>query len=184
MKKMLLPLLLAFCFSANAQNVVGYWYGTANVASGAASNNYLVELIIQQKQAAVQAVLNYYFKNTYRSIRLNGNYNTISRELSFSGISVPYAGNTGGIQVDCEMDFRAIHRVAKAGSNLTGRFIAKESHRYMCPDLVFDLKLNKDAGNLDSVLTALRNFKETYQVWSPTAIRLQSCTKGSILGHN
>jgi hypothetical protein len=29
--------------------------------------------------------------------------------------------------------------------------------------------LNKDAGNQDSILTALRQFKETFQVWSPSA---------------
>ncbi len=39
----------------------------------------------------------------------------------------------------------------------------------MCPDLLFDLKLNKEAGNQDSILTALRNFKETFQLWSPSA---------------
>lgn len=169
MKKILILLLAAISLSARAQNVVGYWYGTANVASGAASNNYLVELIIQQNQSAVQAVMNYYFKNTYRSIKLKGNYNSISRELSLYNITIPYFGNTGGIQVDCEMDLKATHRVAKAGSSLTGRFVGKEAYRYTCADINFDLKLNSDAGNLDSVLVALRNFKETNQFWSPSA---------------
>ena len=167
MKKILFLLFTVTALNVNAQNVVGYWYGTANVASGASANNYLVELIIQQNQSAVQAVMNYYFKNTYRSIKLKGNYNAIKRELSLFDIAIPYFGNTGGIQVDCEMDFVATHRVAKAGSNLIGRFIGKEAYRYTCGDISFDLRLNKDAGNLDSVLTALRNFKESYQVWSP-----------------
>jgi hypothetical protein len=34
---------------------------------------------------------------------------------------------------------------------------------------VVALRLNKEAGNQDSILTALRNFKETFQVWKPTA---------------
>lgn len=169
MKKILLLLLVGCSLTIQAQNVVGYWYGTANVASGAASNNYLVELIVQQQQSAVQAVMNYYFKNTYRSIKLKGNYNSISRELSLFNISIPYFGNTGGMQVDCEMDLIATHRVAKAGSNLTGRFVGKDAYRYTCGEISFDLKLNKDAGNLDSVLIALKNFKETNQVWSPSA---------------
>ena len=67
------------------------------------------------------------------------------------------------------MDFKATHRVSRAGSNLVGRFIGKDAYKYTCPDIVFDLKLNQDAGDLDSVLIALKNFKETFQVWSPTA---------------
>jgi hypothetical protein len=67
------------------------------------------------------------------------------------------------------MDLVATHRVAKAGSNLTGRFTGREGYRHTCPDIAFDLKLNTDAGNQDSVLTALRNFKETYQLWTPSA---------------
>ena len=169
MKKFLLLLLLAGALNSNAQNVVGYWYGTANVATGGAANNYLVELILQQNQSSVQAVMNYYFKNTYRSIKLKGNYNNISRELSLFNIAVPYFGNTGGFEVDCEMDFKATHRVSRAGSNLVGRFRGKEAYKYTCPDIVFDLKLNQDAGNLDSVMLALKNFKETFQVWTPSA---------------
>jgi hypothetical protein len=84
-------------------------------------------------------------------------------------IPVPYYGSTEQLQVDCSMDLVATHRIAKAGSNLSGRFIGKEAYKYTCPDIVFDLKLNKDAGNQDSVLNALRNFKETYQVWTPSA---------------
>jgi hypothetical protein len=67
------------------------------------------------------------------------------------------------------MDFIASHRVAKAGSNLTGRFFGKGDYKFTCPDIVFDLKLNTDAGNQDSVLLALKNFKETYQLWTPSA---------------
>ena len=169
MKKILFLLLITCTLHGNAQNVIGYWYGTANVASQGPSNNYLVELILQQNKSSVQAILNYYFKNTFRSIKLNGNYNSVKRELSLYNIAVPYFGNTGNIQVDCAMDFKASHRVSRAGSNLVGRFVGKDAYKYTCPDIVFDLKLNQDAGNLDSVLLALRNFKETYQVWTPTA---------------
>jgi hypothetical protein len=73
------------------------------------------------------------------------------------------------MEVDCVMDFRAMHREAKAGSNLSGKFYARDAYKYTCGNLVFDLKLNKDAGNQDSILTALRNFKETFQVWSPSS---------------
>ena len=169
MKKILLVLILVSTLQVNAQNVIGYWYGTANVSTSGPANNYLVELIIKQNQSSVQAILNYYFKNTFRSVKLNGNYNSVTRELSLFNISVPYFGNTGGMEVDCAMDFRAKHRVSRAGSNLVGKFIGKDAYKYTCPEIVFDLKLNQEAGNLDSVLVALQNFKETYQVWTPTA---------------
>lgn len=169
MKKYLVIFLLIVSLSSHAQNVVGYWYGTANVSTGANVNNYLIELILKQNSTAVQGILNYYFKNTYRSIKINGSYNAKTRELSLFNIPVPYYGSTTGMQVDCAMDVIATHRIAKAGSNLTGRFVGRDAYKYTCPQLAFDLKLNQDAGNQDSVLTALRNFKETYQLWTPSA---------------
>jgi hypothetical protein len=169
MKKLFFLLLIGATISTHAQNVVGYWYGTMNVAGGVPANNYMVELIVKQNQTAVQAILNYYFRNTFRSIQLKGNYNSINRELSLFNIPVPYFGMNNNMQVDCQMDFIATHRVAKAGSNLTGRLIGRQGYQYTCPDVIFDLKLNRDAGNQDSVLLALKNFKETYQLWTPSA---------------
>jgi hypothetical protein len=67
------------------------------------------------------------------------------------------------------MNLVAIHRIAKAGSSLSGKLAGTEAYKYTCPSIVFDLHLNKDAGNQDSVLTALRNFKETFQLWSPSS---------------
>jgi hypothetical protein len=169
MKKILFIILSTLTLSVSAQNVVGYWYGTANIATKNSSNNYLVELIVKQNQSSVQAIMNCYFRNTFRSIKINGNYNSIKRELSFYNIAMPYFASTDKVQVDCQMDFVASHRVAKAGSNLTGKFIGRGDYQYTCPEIYFDLKLNKDAGNQDSVLLALQNFKETYQLWTPSA---------------
>lgn len=169
MKKLLLFLLLTASLGAGAQNVVGYWYGTASVVNASATNNYLIEIIVKQNKSTVQAILNYYFRNTFRSIQVNGNYNTQTREFALFNIPVPYFGSNNKMEVDCPMDLVATHRVAKAGSNLTGRFTGREGYRHTCPDIAFDLKLNTDAGNQDSVLTALKNFKETYQLWTPSA---------------
>jgi len=169
MKKLLILAAVLISLNAPAQSVVGYWYGTANVANTGLRNNYMIELIVKQNQSAVEAIMNCYFKNTFRSVKLYGNYNRIKRELRLLNISMPYFASTDKVQVDCQMDFIASHRVAKAGSNLTGRFVGKGDYQYTCPDIVFDLKLNTDAGNQDSVLLALRNFKETYQLWTPSA---------------
>lgn len=167
MKKIVLILLVTVSLSVKAQ-IVGYWYGTGSVPNGG-TNNYLVELVLKQKTTSVQGVLNYYFRNTFRSLQVKGNYNSRTRELSLYNIPVPYFASTGQLQVDCPMDFKAVHRIAKAGSNLIGKFVGKDAYKYTCPDISFDLKLNKDASNQDSILTALRNFKETFQVWTPTA---------------
>lgn len=168
MKKIIFFLLIVTAISANAQNVVGYWYGTGSVDKNT-SNNYLVELVLKQNNTTVQGVLSYYFRNTFRSMQVKGVYNSRTRELDLYNIPVPYFASTGQSQVDCPMDFKATQRIAKAGSNLIGKFFGKDDYKYTCPNILFDLKLNKDAGNQDSILTALKNFKETYQVWSPSA---------------
>jgi hypothetical protein len=168
MKKILLVFLLGITISSQAQNVVGYWYGTATAENGG-GNNYLVELILKQNNTSVQAIMNYYFRNTFRSMKLNGAYNAKTRELSLFNVPVPYFGSNTNMSVDCIMDFHATHRIAKAGSNLNGKFYARDAYKYTCQNITFDLQLNKEAGNQDSILTALKNFKETYQVWTPSA---------------
>jgi len=72
------------------------------------------------------------------------------------------------MEVDCIMNFIATLRVAKAGSSLVGSFTGTDN-KYMCVDVNFNLGLNADMSKQDSVLTALRNFKEANQVWKPSA---------------
>ena len=169
MKKILLLLFVCFAIAGRSQNIVGYWYGSGNVNVSTA-NNYLVELIVKQNtNNSVQAILSYYFKNSYRSMQVSGVYDPKTRQFALFNIAVPYFGSTARMEVDCQMDFVATHRIAKAGSNLIGSFVGREGYKYTCPQIIFDLKLNSDAGNQDSVLLALKNFKETYQLWTPSA---------------
>lgn len=169
MKKTVCAIFLLFAAGfVSAQKVAGYWYGTASVQN-AGGNNYLMELILQQNNTKVNAIVNYYFRNTYRSLKINGSYNAQTRQLVLLDVPIPYAGSTSRMEVDCKMDFVATHRVAKAGSNLSGKFMGQPAYKYTCPDVVFDLALNNEANNEDSILTALRNYKETFQLWSPAA---------------
>lgn len=168
MKKLIISLVFFSSFYLHAQDVVGYWYGNGNVKNGSSTNNYLVELILTQNKSNVQGVVNYYFRNTFRSFKLNGNYNAATRQLNVYNIPVTYFASTGVMEVDCAMDLNATLRVAKTGSNLNGKFVGKPQYRNVCPEIFFDLKLNKDADK-DSVLQALREFKESYQVWRPSA---------------
>lgn len=169
MKKVLFSLFLFISLSSTAQTVFGYWYGYANVKTKASANNYLVELVLQPEKGYVQGVLNYYFKNTYRSLQVKGNYNTNTRQLSLYNIPLTYFGSAANFEVDCIMNMQATLRVAKAESRLIGSFISLPDYKYVCAETAFNLVMNADISKKDSVLQAIREYKETYQVWKPTA---------------
>jgi len=168
MKKGLLILFLFFTTVAGAQSVFGYWYGYANVKSKSSANNYLVELVLQPEKNYVKGILNYYFKNTYRSIQVKGNYNATTRELNLYDIPIVYHGSLSAFEVYCTMNFRGTLRVAKAGSNIVGSFISLPDYKYTCADIRFNLTHNADISKKDSVLQAISEYKENYQVWQPT----------------
>lgn len=151
------------------QSVFGYWYGFGNVQVKSSASNYLVEMILQPDKGFVKGVLNYYFKNTYRSVQVKGNYNSTTRELSLYNVPVTYYNSRPGMEIDCMMNLRASLRAAKAGSNLVGAFTGLPENKYTCLDINFNLSLNTDASQKDSVLKAIREYKETYQVWVPSA---------------
>jgi hypothetical protein len=168
MKSLFVFLFVVLAMATRAQQVSGYWYGKATVANGGNSNTYLVELIIDQKgTGAPQALINYYFKNTFRSFKVAGHYDATTRTLLFPNIPITYFASSSTLQVDCMMDFVAQLRVAKAGSNLTGNFVGRDNYKYTCPEIGFNIQLNESANNKDSILTALREYKETYQLWTP-----------------
>ncbi|MCG2613640.1 hypothetical protein LZZ85_05080 [Terrimonas sp. NA20] len=167
MKKFLLVATILFTIKGYGQTVFGYWYGYGNVKTAVASN-YLVEMILQPEKNYVKGVLNYYFKNTFRSVQVKGNYNAQTRELNLYNIPVTYFGSNSKMEIDCEMNLRASLRAAKAGSNLVGAFTGLPENKYTCLDINFNLVLNTDASVKDSVLKAIREYKETYQVWTPS----------------
>ncbi|HRO70397.1 MAG TPA: hypothetical protein PK951_08455 [Chitinophagaceae bacterium] len=169
MKKLIIIVIVAFTISPiQAQTVFGYWYGKANVQTKSSASNYLVELILQPEKGHVKGILSYYFKNTFRSVQVKGNYNSKTRQLNLYNIPVTYYGSLTSMEVDCVMNLLATLRVAKAGSNLIGSFTGLPDNRYMCVDINFNLALSADMSKQDSVLTALRSFKEANQVWKPS----------------
>jgi hypothetical protein len=168
MKKTILLLTFFTAIHSYSQSVFGYWYGKANVKTTASANNYLVEMILQPEKGYVKGILNYFFKNTYRSIQVKGNYNSSTRELSLYNIPMTYYGSMMNMEVDCMMNLRGILTVARVGSKITGQFTSPPDHRYMCGDIDFDLTLNADISKKDSVLRTIREFKEANQVWRPS----------------
>ncbi len=169
MKRTALLFLLFISLHCSAQTVFGYWYGSANVKTSSSANNYLVELVLQPEKNYVKGILNYYFKNTYRSLQVKGNYNAATRQLSLYEIPLTYYGSLSNFEVDCIMNMQATLRVSQAGSVLSGAFVALPDHRYTCPNVNFNLSLNADISKKDSVLKAISEFKENYQVWKPSA---------------
>jgi hypothetical protein len=169
MKHLLSFLLVLFALASAAQDANGYWYGSGNVENGGSSNNYMMELLVEQKGTSAKAVLNYYFKNSYRSFRLNGNFNSMTRTLTLFNVPVTYFGSPANMEVDCPMDFVGNLRVSRIGADLKGALVSKGTYRNTCPSVYFNLKQNKDAGNRDSILLAIAQFKETKQYWTPGA---------------
>ena len=169
MRKLLVLVALSACAQSSAQSVFGYWYGYANVQTNSSANNYLVELVLQPEKNHVKGVLNYFFKNTYRSIQVRGNFNRQTRQLSLYNIPVTYYGSFTNFEVDCQMNLQATLRVAEAGSTLGGAFIGLPDYKYTCPDIQFTLHMNADISKKDSVLKAISEYKENFQVWKPSA---------------
>jgi hypothetical protein len=168
MKKPLLLAGLLFTLQLFSQSPTGYWYGAANVKLRNTYSNYLVELILEQDKNNVKGVLNYFFKNTYRSIPVRGTYNADTRLVYISNVPVSYYGSLYNRDVDCSMNFAATLRVSQLNSVLKGSFLSKPEYKYTCPEIMFTLKLNTDSLKQDSVKQAIKILKETFQVWRPS----------------
>src|SRR5690606_31347514 len=168
-KKIFLACALLTASFGYAQTVGGYWYGPAFAQTKNSASNYLIELILKDNNGKLQGALNYYFKNSFRSVPVNGSYNAKTRYITLHDVPVTYFGSFVDMEIDCTMDLVATYRKSKTESTLVGYFTGKPGYKYTCIDLNFNLVLNTDASNMDSVFQALRNFKETHQVWKPTA---------------
>ena len=168
MRKVLFIALLFSSPHSHSQSVFGYWYGDANVKSNTSANNYLIELVLQPEKNYVKGILNYYFKDTYRSLQVKGNYYAATRQLSLYDIAVVYHGSISNFEVDCMMNMQATLRVAQAGSDLVGTFTSLPDYKNICPNLNFSLRLNADISKKDSVLKAISEYKENFQVWKPS----------------
>lgn len=168
MKKCLILFLLLASVQLRSQSVFGYWYGTASIKTSGTANNYLVEMVLQPEKGYVKGIINYYFKNIYRSLEIKGNYDANSRQLSLYNIPMTYFGSTQTFEVDCIMNLRATLRVAQAGSTLQGFLTSMPEYKYTCPGMNISMDLNADISKKDSVLKAISEFKENYQVWKPS----------------
>lgn len=168
MKRLFIFIFIFISLKTSAQSVFGYWYGTANVKTSISTNNYLVELILQPEKNYVKGVLNYYFKDTYRSFEVKGDYDISNRRLGLYNIPLTYFNSNSNFQIDCVMNLLATLRVSQLQSNLLGSFFSLPDYKNTCLEVGFNLTKSAEASKTDSVLKAISEYKETYQVWKPT----------------
>jgi hypothetical protein len=165
--RLLLSLLLLTSV-AEAQSVSGYWYGSAFVTGAQGTqHNYLVELILNDNGRSVQGVLNYYFRNLYRSIQVNGLFDRQQQQLDIEKTPLMYYGSLSQMEVDCEMSGSFKLVTARAGSTLSGMWKPDDQYKYTCPPIQLRLSLDREQNMNDSAINAIRHWKEAYQVWTP-----------------
>lgn len=165
----LIILFIGIPFISPAQSVSGYWYGSAFVTgSQGTQHNYLVELILTDNGKSVQGVMNYYFRNLYKSIPISGNFDRKKQQLELPNVPIVYYGSLERLEVDCQMNGLFNLIIARAGSTLTGQWRADEQYKYTCPPIQARLSLDRAQTINDSLIQAIKNWKEQYQVWTPT----------------
>jgi archaellum component FlaF (FlaF/FlaG flagellin family) len=129
----LLFLLFAICCvtTVQAQTVKGKWYGVGNVSTSSNTNNYLCELILEQKGNVVTGEFNYFFRNGYFSNKIKGVYSTDKRQLKLNFIPmIFYKTVDAAMGVECMMQGTFTLKVSRAESTLSGSFVSDELHAY------------------------------------------------------
>jgi hypothetical protein len=148
-----------------AQSISGNWYGKADVILQGNFNNYLMELNLRQDGSEVEGVISYYFRESYQSFYIRGEFNKSSRVMHLKNIPMSYFRSVDINPVECLMDMEATLTVARSSSSLRGTLKAHKDYRYTCPDVVFNLLRGDESVDVDS---AVRNFSAIKKIWKPT----------------
>jgi len=134
---------------------------------------------LEQENNSVKGILNYYFKNYFRSIAVRGSYNSNTKLVYLANIPVTFYGSLANREIDCPMNLVATLKVSKPDNALMGSFISQSQYKYTCAEISFILKQNTDELNKDSIMNAIKTLKESYQQWRPdemdtmTAVKIQ-----------
>ncbi len=131
------------------QNLNGHWFGVGVVQEPKQNNNYLAELVIRQKDKAIWGALFYYFKDSLVFSRISGSFDKKTRILTLQPFPlIYYRSPTIKNSIDCNMSgyFRLV--ASKTGSQLEGKLVSDEDHKYTVPDIVFKLKKSNDTAKL------------------------------------
>jgi hypothetical protein len=157
-------LFLVFSIVSSAQTVKGSWFGKGEVILNGQNNNYLIELILNQKGAKVDGILGYYYKNFYQTFLIHGKYNIQTREVTIKDFPIIYF-NVNSIEnaVNCTMNLQTSLSISSLKSSLKGYFISHDDYKYLCPDITLNLYRDEN-DNTDSALLA---GKAIQKYWEP-----------------
>ena len=145
--------LIFVCFlmicRSNAQTVSGHWYGIGKVAMPGEHSSYLSELMIKQKGNIVTGELQYYFRDSLFKVKVNGSFNTRTRQLVFKPIPfIYYLSTNTKTGIDCILTGNFTLLVNRTESILTGAFESDAAHRFTNPDIQYRFKYSTDTSTL------------------------------------
>ncbi|WP_430897891.1 MULTISPECIES: hypothetical protein [unclassified Paraflavitalea] len=145
MKRVVYLILLSlWACPISAQSLQGAWYGKAEVNSGNSISNYLVEMHLVQRGESVTGTLGYYFKDTYQSFFIRGEYDKTTRQIQLDEFPVLHYSSTSSAAGECAMRFVGTLMVSQVNSLIRGYFVSDARYKYTCPELKVKLTLNTD----------------------------------------
>ncbi len=144
--KLHIQLMCLMCINTlTAQKISDSWYGVGKVAVETATNTYLGELILNEKNSKVTGVFNYYFRDSLFSNKIEGKFNKATNVLLINKQNIifhrSYDTKTG---VDCPMYAQMTLRNSRLESVLKGMLYADDEHKFTCPVITFNFKRIKD----------------------------------------
>jgi len=145
-------LLLLACVYTSAQSVSGKWYGIGNAQYAGQNNNYLIEMILEQKGATVSGEFNYYFKNSFFPNKISGSFDKKTRQLIIKTTPITYFRSAAVNGVECSMNGEFTLIASRAESSLNGKFGSSDLYAYTCPDIMMNLKFAKEETNLEEYI--------------------------------
>ncbi len=159
---------LAMVFHIQAQTVSGKWYGLGIVKNMDGSNNYMSELNLEQKGKVVTGTMNYYFRDSLFSNKIEGTFNAATRKLTLKKQPIIFfkSSNTK-IGIDCPSFAEFTLRVSKVNSVLSGIMYTTDDYKYTCPEINFSFKKNED-----SLVQSLERFKEQNTEEAPVVAKI------------
>ena len=128
-----------------AQSIKDSWYGIGVAEVPGETNNYLGELILNEKNGKVTGVFNYYFRDSLFTNKIEGKFDKVSNKLLLTKQNIifhrSYDTKTG---VDCPMYAQMTLRNSRIESVLKGMLYADNEHQFTCPVINFNFKRVED----------------------------------------
>ncbi len=138
-------LILSSFKTVSSQTVNGNWYGVGKVQVNGTHDDYMCELILQQKNKQVKAILNYYYKDSLMSDTIKGSFDVTNRKLMLEKFPIVfYQSPSARNSVDCYMIGIFILRISKTESVLSGSFIGDGLYKYSAPTININFKRSNE----------------------------------------